>query len=141
MENKNSLKELVYKRLKEMSATGGGASAATFTPGEGANYATPFAYNPNKKAKGTAHNYYYKLGFKPVNAEELHKKAKGIEHKDLWKKKLKEEEDTPPTNFESIEDKINTLLPLLKLAKTKTEKEYDIPSAIIQLDNLITIFK
>jgi len=123
MENKNSLKELVYKRLKEMSATGGGASAATFTPGEDAN-----------------HNYYYKLGFKPVNAEELHKKAKGIEHKDLWKKKLKEE-DTPPTDFESIEDKINTLLPLLKLAKTETEKEYDIPSAIIQLDNLITIFK
>ena len=45
----NSLKDLVYKRLKEMSATGGGAGAATFTPGEGANYATPFAYNPNKK--------------------------------------------------------------------------------------------
>jgi hypothetical protein len=28
MENKSSLKDLVYKRLKEMSATGGGAGAA-----------------------------------------------------------------------------------------------------------------
>jgi hypothetical protein len=167
MGNKNSLKDLVYKRLKEMSATGGGAGAATFTPGEGANYTTPFAFNPNKKAKGTAHNYYYKLGFKPVNAKELHKKAKGIDHKDLWKEN-KEETSTylnqlnlpddgrkefitsKVEDFNTIEDKLNTLLPLLKNAKKETmdayKKDpdfkvmYGTQFANAYLDKLITLF-
>ena len=73
---------------KEQSTTGGGAGAAGFTAGTGAQYATPFAFNPNKKAKGTASNYYVKkLGFKPVDTEKLHKQAKGIESKQLWKGK------------------------------------------------------
>lgn len=75
-----------YERIKGMDegmTTGG---TAHFTPGTGAQYATPTAFNPNKKADGTAHNYYYKLGFKPVNKKALRKKAKGIEVKDLWKK-------------------------------------------------------
>ena len=45
-----------YARIKmvaETSTTGGGSSAASFTPGTGAQYATPFAFNKNKKAKGT----------------------------------------------------------------------------------------
>jgi hypothetical protein len=79
------VKEIIKKVLKEMSATGTGAS---FTPGSGENYATPFAFNPNKKAKGTAYNYYVKkLGFKPVDPEKLHKQAKGIDTKQLWKGK------------------------------------------------------
>jgi len=140
--NEEMLKELVQKHLKEMSATGAGG--ATFTPGEGANYATPNAFNPNKKAKGAQNIYYYKLGWKPVDAEKLHKQAKGIEHKDLWTKKLKENEstdsyvnslniqdpslkqfiDTRMTDFDKIEDKLNTLLPLLKSAKTDTMEYY-----------------
>ena len=74
-----------YERIKgmnEMMTTGGTAS---FTPGTGTQYATPFAFNKNKKAKGTAANYYYKLGFKPVDKKALRKKAKSIETKDLWK--------------------------------------------------------
>jgi len=71
------------KGLDEMSTTGGTAS---FTPGTGAQYATPFAFNPNKKANGTARNYYYKLGYKPVNKKELRKKAKGVEVKQLFEK-------------------------------------------------------
>ena len=79
------IREIVKRMLQEMSATGTGAS---FTPGTGENYATPFAFNPNKKAKGTAHNYYVKkLGFKPVDQDKLHKQAKGIEVKQLWKGK------------------------------------------------------
>jgi hypothetical protein len=79
------IREIIKKVLKEMSATGTGAS---FTPGSGANYAVPFAFNPNKKAKGTAHNYYTKkLGFKLVDPEKLHKQAKGIDTKQLWKGK------------------------------------------------------
>ena len=140
--NEEMLKELVQKHLKEMSATGAGG--ATFTPGEGANYATPNAFNPNKKAKGAQNIYYYKLGWKPVDTEKLHKQAKGIEHKDLWTKKLKENEstdsyvnslniqdpslkqfiDTRMTDFDKIEDKLNTLLPLLKSAKTDTMEYY-----------------
>jgi hypothetical protein len=82
---KHRIREIVKKVLKEMSATGTGAF---FTPGTGANYATPNAFNPNKKAKGTAHNYYVeKLGFKPVDSEKLHKQAKGIDTKQLWKGK------------------------------------------------------
>jgi len=72
MSKKDQIRELIQKRLKEMSATGTGAS---FTPGTGANYATPYAFNPNKKAKGAKNIYYYKLGFKPVNKKTLNKKA------------------------------------------------------------------
>jgi len=71
------------KNMEEQMTTGGTAS---FTAGTGANYATPTAFNPNKKADGTAHNYYYKLGFKPVNKKKLNKQAKGIEVKQLWGK-------------------------------------------------------
>lgn len=167
--NENLLRELVQKRLKEMSATGAGAGAGTFTPGEGANYATPNAFNPNKKAKGAQNIYYYKLGWKPVDAEKLHKQAKGLEHKDLWTKKLKESTDSyinslnleDPTlknfvetrisDFDKIEDKLNTLLPLLKSAKTDTMEyyktnpdfkiKYGTDLAVDYLDDLITLFK
>jgi len=166
------VKELIRKSLGEESATGAGAGAATFTPGEGANYATPNAFNPNKKAKGAQNIYYYKLGWKPVDAEKLHKQAKGIEHKDLWKKKLEETEEssqsyvdslnlpdpslkqfieTRVTDFDKIEDKLNTLLPLLKKAKTETmeyyktspdfQVKYGTDLAVDYLEDLITLFK
>ena len=61
---------------KEQSTTGGGAGAAGFTAGTGAQYATPFAFNKNKKAKGTADTYAYRLsGFKPVKTERLYPKT------------------------------------------------------------------
>jgi hypothetical protein len=73
---KDRIREIVRKVLKEMSATGG----------EG--YLAPFAFNPNKKADGTSRNYYVKkLGFKLVNKNKLHKQAKGIDTKQLWKGK------------------------------------------------------
>ena len=168
--DEQKLKEAVFNKLREMSATGAGAGAATFTPGTGANYATPNAFNPNKKAKGAQNIYYYKLGWKPVDAKKLHKQAKGIDHKDLWKKKLEEEAtDTYVNNlnltdpaltqfitnrvgdFDKIEDKLNTLLPLLKQAKTKTMEYYKISPdfkvqfgtdlAVDYLDDLITLFR
>jgi formiminotetrahydrofolate cyclodeaminase len=82
---KKQIKEIIKKVISEMSATGGGGAGASFSPGAGEQYATPFAFNPNKKAKGTAHNYYLKLGYKPVNKEQMRKQAKGMEYKDLWK--------------------------------------------------------
>ena len=165
------LKELVNKYLEEMSATGAGAGAGSFTPGTGANYATPFAFNPNKKAKGAQNIYYYKLGWKPVDAEKLHKASKTLDHKDLWKKKLEEDEATDSyvnslnltdpaltqfiqtrvSDFDKIEDKLNTLLPLLKKAKTETmdyyktnpdfKIQYGTDLAVDYLDDLITLFR
>jgi hypothetical protein len=74
---KERIKEIIKKVLNEMSATGTGAS---FTPGPGENDATPVA--------GVASNYYVKkLGFKLVNKNKLHKQAKGIDTKQLWKGK------------------------------------------------------
>ena len=73
-----------YARIKSMNETSTTGGTASFTPGTGAQYATPFAYNKDKKAKGTASNYYYKLGFKPVDKKKLRKQAKGIEVKQLF---------------------------------------------------------
>ena len=169
--SEEEIKELIRKKLKEISATGAGASAGHFSPGAGAQYATPFAFNPNKKAKGAKNIYYYKLGWKPVPAEELHKQSKAIDHKDLWKKKLTEDESTQSyvdslnlqdpslkkfignkmNEFDQIEDKLNTLLPLLKQAKLKTMEHYkESPDFDIQygtdlatdyLDKMITLFR
>lgn len=75
-----------YARIKSMNETSTTGGTASFTPGTGAQYATPFAFNKNKKAKGTASNYYYKLGFKPVDKKKLRKQAKGIEVKQLFEK-------------------------------------------------------
>ena len=51
--------------LEEMSTTGGGS--ASFTPGTGMAYATPYAFNKNKKAKGTDDDIYTKeFGYKLV---------------------------------------------------------------------------
>ncbi len=169
MDKKEKIKELIQNRLKEMSATGTGAS---FTAGTGANYATPYAFNPNKKAKGAKNIYYYKLGFKPVDQKALNKKAKGIEVKHLWTELLHENElnldnlkDSIQTNdpklkdwvierikgFDVLEKKLNALIPLMQRAKQDTITTYqskpnysvlygtDLASDYI--DDLITMFK
>jgi hypothetical protein len=170
MSKHNKIKELVSKRLKEMSATGTGAS---FTPGTGANYATPTAFNPNKKADGTAHNYYYKLGFKPVNQKSLNKAAKGIEVKHLWKegeeptsefdvesfisslptedKKLKEYIAGRLGDFNLLSGKLKELITLIRDAKKETiasykqnpqyRAVYGTDLAVSLVDNLIKLFK
>jgi hypothetical protein len=125
--------------IKETSATGTGAS---FTAGAGENYATPYAFNPNKKAKGTAHNYYYKLGFKPVNQKALNKAAKGIEVKQLWEEEepkfdiegfvngLGVDEETKQYiagrlgDFDLIADKLKELIKLIQEAKKETINSY-----------------
>jgi hypothetical protein len=160
MSKQDKIKDLVSKRLKEISATGTGAS---FTPGVGANYATPVA--------GKAKNYYYKLGFKPVNKKALNKAAKGIEVKQLW-----EEETTPefdmesfiaslPTDDEKLKEyiagrlgdfnllsgKLKELITLIRDAKKETiasykqnpqyRAVYGTDLAVSLVDNLIKLFK
>jgi hypothetical protein len=64
-----------------MSATGG---TAGYSPGTGEGVPTKTAYNPNKKADGTANNYYTKkLGFKPVDRSQA-KHSKVMDYKNLW---------------------------------------------------------
>lgn len=61
--DKNKITDAVLKKLKEMSSVGSGG--ASFSPGAGPQYATPFAFNPDKKAKGAqSMKYAYKLGYK-----------------------------------------------------------------------------
>jgi hypothetical protein len=50
----------VMKELDEANVTGG---TATFTPGTGAQYATPFAFGKGNRAKKALK----KLGYKQVN--------------------------------------------------------------------------
>jgi hypothetical protein len=83
--DEKQLREVIRKIIKEISMTGGGVAGAGTTTGTGMGVATKFAYNPNKKAKGTAHNYYTKkLGFKLVDRSKA-KHSKVMDYKDLWK--------------------------------------------------------
>jgi hypothetical protein len=81
----SQLKKIIKEKLSEISASGGGTAGASFSTGAGEQYATPFAFNPNKKAKGTSRNYYLKMGWKLVDKGKMRKQAKAIEYKDLWK--------------------------------------------------------
>ena len=143
------------------------------TTAAGGDYKTPFAFNPNKKAKGAAVNYYYKLGWKDAPKP---KSSKTIDIVDLTKsktKKLNEVEaqelegyisslgvESPNLKkhitdrilgFEKIENKLNTLVPLLGDAKNKTmdyykqnpdfKIVYPTDLAVDYLDDLIEMFK
>jgi len=167
MKKVDKIKESIKRKIKEMSATGTGAS---FTPGTGANYATPTAFNPNKKAKGAENIYYYKLGFKPVNQKALNKKAKGIEVKHLWEEEqssfdIEEYISTLPTDNEEVKkyiagrlgdynnlsDKLKELIQLISDAKKETINSYrenpqfkavygtDLAASL--LDDVIELFK
>ena len=52
----------------EISTTGGGAGAASFTPGTGAQYATPFAFR--KKGQKADDKAYKEIGYKAVKENE-----------------------------------------------------------------------
>ena len=131
MSNKEQIKELIRKHVQEISSTGTGAS---YTPGpNGENY-TPVA--------GKAKNYYYKLGFKPVNRKALNKKAKGIEVKQLFEEEepkfdiegfvnnLEADDETKQYiagrlgDFDLIANKLKELIELIQKAKKETINSY-----------------
>ena len=58
----------ITTNIDEMSTTGGGAGAASFTPGTGGQYATPFAFR--KKGQKANDKSYKELGYKEVNENE-----------------------------------------------------------------------
>ncbi len=93
---------------------------------EGISYLTPDAFDKNKKSTGASDIYYYKLGFKPVP-----KKIKGAGTivKKLWEKEeLTEYSDFQQkriSTFDEVEEKLNSLSPLLSNAKNETAKYYN----------------
>lgn len=131
MDKKGKIKNLIQKRLKEISATGTGASFDSGPTGE--NY-TPVA--------GKAKNYYYKLGFKPVDRKVLNKAAKGIEVKQLQEETeskfdiegfisgLEADDETKQYiagrlgDFDLIADKLKELIKLIQEAKKETINSY-----------------
>jgi hypothetical protein len=145
--------EQIKNQLEEISTTAAGGQ-----------YSTPFAFNPDKDAKGAAVNYYYKLGYKkapkpkstktvdivPLNEEtqelESYINALGVESSAL-KKHITDR----ILGFDKIENKLNELVPLLGDAKNKTmdyykqtpdfKVVYPTDLAIDYIDDLIEMFK
>jgi hypothetical protein len=116
-----NLKEIIRKKIKEMSATNQGG--ASFTPGTGENYATPKAFNKNKNAKGAKNIYYYKLGYKAVPKH----KPKSFDKKQLWEDEKTGAEtfqDDRIKEFDQIEALIKALSPLVSNAKNETIEYY-----------------
>jgi hypothetical protein len=119
----NRLREIIKQKLKEISSTGTGG--ASFTPGEGAQYASKYSFKKGTNMDGVKKHYYYKLGWKAV--------PKKIEGSGLEVKKLFEEDMLNEYNefqqerisaFEKIETEINSILPLLSNAKNETAEFY-----------------
>jgi hypothetical protein len=119
----DKIKEIIRKKLKEISATNQGG--ATAIPGEGIGMATKPAFNKDKNAKGAKNIYYYKLGYKPVPKT----KPKSYDIKKLWeeeKEKTRADkfQDNRIKEFEQIENLIKQLSPLISNAKNETIEYY-----------------
>jgi len=119
----SKLKEIIRKKLKEMSATGAGG--ASFSAGEGEGYATPAAFASKTNSKGTKNLYYYKLGFKPVPNKI---KGSGLEVKQLWEEdtlnEVNEFQQKRLDALEEIETLMNEISPLISNAKNETIELY-----------------
>jgi hypothetical protein len=118
----DKIKEIIRKKLKEMSATNVGG--ASFSGGEGANYATPAAFSSKTNSKGTKNIYYYKLGFKPVP----NIKPKSYDKKKLWEDEMLNEmnefQKKRLEGLDEIEKLMNEITPLISNAKNETIELY-----------------
>jgi PHP family Zn ribbon phosphoesterase len=119
----DKLKEIIRKKLKEVSATGQGG--ASFTAGQGESYATPAAFASKTNSKGTKNIYYYKLGFKPV-PDKI--KGSGLEVKQLWEEDILNEvnefQQKRLDGIDEIEKLLNEISPLVSNAKNETIELY-----------------
>ena len=135
----------------ENTTTGGGS--ASFTPGSGMTYATPYAFNKNKKAKGTDDDVYtkdfgYKLvkesietgdginldayGYKLVpknKAGNYVQKGSKLDVKQLFEDQ-KDFQLKRVAAFDVIEQELNDIYKMLSNAKNETSEYYnDNPSS------------
>jgi hypothetical protein len=118
----DKLKEIIRKKLKEMSATNAGG--ASFNAGQGEGYATPAAFASKTNSKGTKNIYYYKLGFKPVPDI----KPKSYDKKKLWEDEILNEinefQKKRLAGLDEIEKLMNEITPLISNAKNETIELY-----------------
>ena len=113
----SNLKEIIRKKLKEMSATNQGG--ASFSAGSGETYATPFAFSKTTKPP----KYYYKLGYKPVSNKI---KGSGLQVKQLWEEEkektdVKKFQEARLNEFDQIQNELNSLI---SNAKNQTIEYY-----------------
>ena len=135
----DKIKEIIRKKLKEMSATNVGG--ASFSAGQGMNYATPAAFASKTNAKGTKNIYYYKLGFKPVPDI----KPKSYDKKKLWEDEmLNEMNDVQKmriASLDEIEKLMNEIQPLVSNAKNETIELYSGNAGSYDINKPIEIVK
>ena len=113
----SNLKEIIRKKLKEMSATNQGGSS--FSAGSGETYATPFAFSKT----ATPPKYYYKLGYKPVPNKI---KGSSLQVKQLWEEEkektdVKKFQEARLNEFDEIQNELNSLI---SNAKNQTIEYY-----------------
>jgi len=72
----SKLKELVREVMQELDEANVTGGTATFTPGDGMNYATPAAFGKATRAKKTL----TKLGFKQVSRPKRPSHTKGFDY-------------------------------------------------------------
>ena len=123
--------------LDEMSTTGGGN--ASFTPGTGMTYATPYAFRrPKKKQKAIPESkldenldlssYGYKLVPKNKSGNYVQKGSK-LDVKQLFEDQ-KEFQSKRISAFDAIEQEMNDIYKMLSNAKNETSEYYnDNPSS------------
>jgi len=135
----DNIKDIIRKKLKEMSATNVGG--ASFSAGQGMNYATPAAFASKSNAKGTKNIYYYKLGYKPVPDI----KPKSYDKKKLWEDEmLNEMNDVQKmriASLDEIEKLMNEIQPLVSNAKNETIELYSGNAGSYDINKPIEIVK
>ena len=118
------VREIIKNKLKEISATNQGGASFSSNAGQGAQYATPKAFNKNTNSKGAKNIYYYKLAFKPVPKI----KPKSYDIKKLFEtEKLNELNDVQKRRLNSldeIERMLKELNPLISNMKNDTIELY-----------------
>ena len=143
-------KKIMEIDLDEMSMSGGGSAGASFTPGTGAQYATPFAFKLKKKqtdegvgatlglgpsasedgVKDNAYVKQFKYKLVPKTKQGTYvQKGSGLEVKQLFKEEKfpqssKSYQQERMLGFDRVEDLLAQINPLLKDAKLETEKYY-----------------
>ncbi len=137
----------IKRQLEEMSTTGGGAGAASFTGGTGMQYATPYAFKRKKKKlkegigaslgpgpkaseDGVKDNAYvkqfkYKLVPKDKNGNYV-QKGSGLEVKQLFEAESASEfQKKRIAAFDQVEQGLNDIYKMLSNAKNETVKYYN----------------
>ena len=137
----------IKNQLKEISGTGGGAGAASFSGGTGMQYATPYAFSKKKKkidegigadlgpgpkatedgVKDNAYVKQFKYKLVPKNKKGNYvQKGSGLEVDQLFEvESAKEFQSQRIGAFDQIEQEMNDIYKMLSNAKNETADYYN----------------